>query len=365
MRYNSLFEPGDTILIYANGGDTEDPDCCSRLEQRTIVAVDTEDWDGPNGTKTYVRLTLENMPTTNADLESIDVKGFNAAPNSVNPALDTNGIVYPGDRVMKLYNGRNDCDIITGSYQQNPYSFRHTFIQHISFKHEVTKVELNRSYAEEQGVIAYIKNKMQGLSEQMVDQMASAFYMGRNRNPNNSVTYTRADGSTARLPGETMGILPALFDAHYNNPQLGLIQSAKELLTDADKVKLILEQLLQVQMSGAIARGSTVTMVMDSMAISKFMQMNNAWNKFTGFMVTNTDNVNKKFTLPVIHTPYGPTEIMTDYKFEQIMGNSGNILFLPRELIKMTQRENDMYDITSGSVTKATPGFKFEEVTLP
>ena len=242
---------------------------------------------------------------------------------------------------------------------------KHSFIQHISFKHEVTKQELNRSYADEGGVTAYLGNKMQGLSEQMVDQMASAFYMGRNRSPLNQVTYTRKDGTTANLPSETMGVLPSLFDAHYRNPALGLIRSAEKLMSDEDKVRLILDQLLQVQMSGSVTRGSTITMVMDSMALTKFMQLNNAWNKFTGFMVTKTDNVQKSFTMPVIQTPYGMTEIMTDYKFEQIMNNTGNILFLPRDLIKLTQRENDSYDINSGGITKAAPGFKFEDVTLP
>ncbi len=365
LRYRNLFEAGDTILVYANGNETEDPDCCSRMEQRTVVSVDTEVWVGPQGSQTYVKLTLENTPTTGADLWSISVKGYNFAPNTVRPELNTSGITYAGDRVLKLYNGRNDCDTITASYQENPYARKHSYIQHISFKHDVTKQELNRSYAEENGVQSYLATKMQGLSEQMVDQMASAFYMARNRNPNNSVSYTRPDGTTAFLPGETMGVLPGLFDAHYMNPHKGLIQSARNLLIDEDKVRLVLEQLLQVQMSGAIKRGSTVTMVMDSMAISKFMQMNNAWNKFTGFMVTKTDNVHKEFTLPVIHTPYGPTEIMTCYKFEQLMNNTGNILFFPRDLVKFTQRENDYYDINTGAISKSAPGFRFEDVTLP
>ena len=126
------------------------------MEQRTIIQVTTENRTGPNGLQTYVRLVLENMPTTGADLPTISVKGFNAAPNTVRPELDTNGIVYAGDTILKLYNGRNDCDIITASYQENPYAWKHSYLQHISFKHDVTKGELNRSYAEEGGVMAYL-----------------------------------------------------------------------------------------------------------------------------------------------------------------------------------------------------------------
>jgi hypothetical protein len=52
-----------------------------------------------------------------------------------------------------------------------------------------------------------------------------------------------------------------------------------------------------------VPRGSVTTMVMDNAAMAAFMKLNNAWNKFTGFMVTKTDNVKKDFTLPVIQTP--------------------------------------------------------------
>ena len=160
-------------------------------------------------------------------------------------------------------------------------------------------------------------------------------------------------------------MFPALYDAHQRKPHLGLIKSAANLLTDEDKVRLVLEQILQVQNSGMIPRGSTVTMVMDNTALAAFMKLNNAWNKFTGFMLTRTDNVTKNFTIPTIQTPNGVTEVMQCSELSRLSNNSGVILFVPKSLVMLRARANAKYDIQSGGLVKATQGVNMEDITVP
>jgi len=128
---------------------------------------------------------------------------------------------------------------------------------------------------------------------------------------------------------------------------------------------LILDMILQVQNSGMLPRGSVTTMVMDNTAMAAFMKLNNAWNKFTGFMVTKTDNVKKEFTIPVIQTPNGLTEIMTCSEWNKITRNSGQILFIAKPLVGLRTRANARLDLQSGSIMKSTQGFNIEDVTLP
>ena len=137
------------------------------------------------------------------------------------------------------------------------------------------------------------------------------------------------------------------------------------LLTSEEKVRHILEVILDVQNSGMIKKGEVVTLVANQAAITAMLQMNNAWNKFTGFTVNTNDNTHKKFGLPIIDTPNGTIEFMQDSLLSEMYPNEGVIVALPKSMIGMTTRPNQAVDVPSGSLVKATLGFNFEDVTAP
>jgi len=361
-KYKDMFMPGDTILIKANDpADTEDPECCSGFETRTIVSVSTEDWTGPHGNRSYIKIEVEN-----SDLPNLHMKGYNLAPNAVKPEFNDGVKVYPGDTVLRLYGGRNSCETIIGSTQDTPYRMKQSFIQFVDTSWTMTTAELNMSYDTMDGVNTYLKTKLHNINLKLVTEIANAFWMGTNRTPDNSVSYTRPGATaTSTLPSTTMGVLPTIFEAHAKNPSKGIIKSARKLMLDEDKVRLILETILTVQNSGAVNPSSPVTMVMDQKAYATFLKMNNAWNKLVGQTVTSTDNSIKKFQVPVIETPNGRVEYMMDYSLTRLLGNTGNILFLPKELIVIAQRDKYKWDPSSNSIQAMTPGFRFEEITNP
>jgi hypothetical protein len=68
--------------------------------------------------------------------------------------------IYPGDRVLRAFQSRNDCEQITNEFQENPYTMKQSFIQSIGFKWKLNKSELNRNYATEQGVVDFINSKV-------------------------------------------------------------------------------------------------------------------------------------------------------------------------------------------------------------
>jgi len=354
---NKLIEVNDTVLIYRNAvtDGSADDDCCSTQIIRTVIGMGTTVFNG----QTYTSVTVEGNGNP-GELPVTTYKGRNGfGGNANNTYLDNPDLwyqgIYPGDKVLKLFHSRNDCDPITNTFQLQGYNMKQSFIQHLGYKFSMNKNELNRSYDTKDGVMDYLRQKIRGANLNMVRSAARMFYMGRNRNPINN----------ANLPGETLGIIPALRNAHALKPQLRLIRSAANLLTDEDRVRLILDMILQVQNSGMLPRGSVTTMVMDNAAMAAFMKLNNAWNKFTGFMVTKTDNVKKDFTIPVIQTPNGLTEIMTCSEWTKITRNSGQILFIAKPLVGLRTRANARLDLQSGSILKSTQGFNIEDVTLP
>lgn len=359
--YQDMFKVGDVVLIHANGGDTEDPDCCSRMVQRAVIDIDEEVFDG----KTFTRLTLEDQPTSNSDLPNDSYKGRNGyAGNSNNTALNKPWYIYPGDEVQRLYRTRNDHDKITGRVNDIPDEVKFTHIQHFFNQISFTKAELNTSYAIEEKAIGYIKRKVNNINRIFIDEIASSFYFWQNRGGDSAVTYT-LNGETRRIGSETMGVIPSLYEAHANNPLKGIIQDVSRLRNDDDYVRAFLDQLLAVQEAGVLSQGEKIAVLMDQTAYNSFHKLNAAWNRLMGTLVTSSTNITKDFQIPTITTSFGTMEFLYCQKFSDLMKNSGNILFIPTKMVALVQRENDKYDVQTGTMTKQTMGFKTTDITTP
>lgn len=327
-----MLSVNDTIMIYRNDPTDPDPDCCQQEIVKTITAIDPA-----TGT-----ITFED--------------GF---------VGDTGFTFRQGDVVKKLWHGRNDCDPITNTFGLQPSTAKRSYVQHFGHKWVVKKCDLNKAYATPQGAIDFLHNRIFNANIELVRSMIFTMYLGRNRG--------EICNSGATVPAETQGIISGMYQAQALNPSLQLITSLQNASTDEDKVRHILDELLKTQSSGLIPMGATVTMICNQKALGSLLKMNNAWNKFTGLTIQKTDNVTKDFTLPVIQTPNGRTELKYCQILTELYPNEGVIIFLPKDLITLTSRPHMMADVAIGGAVNGsfpmakaqTLGLRIEDATMP
>lgn len=323
---------GDTILIYATCDD-QDPTCdacCSTIIQKTIVAIDA----------ITGAITVESC------------------------AGEDDLVLQVGDRIVRLYKSRNDGDRITNSFGILPNTAKRSYLQHFGYTVNFAKGELNMAYASENGVKDFIATRMYHSNLAMMREVAFAFYRGRNRG---QAYAGGVFGPAAINPQstETQGLITGILDANIRNPQLDLVRSMHNLITDDDKVRHILTSILAVQNSGFNRPGQKVVMVCNQQAITSLLKMNTARNRFTGVTVNTNDNTNKEFGLPIIKTPSGDVEFTNCEILTEMYPDEGVIIYGYRDLISAVTRENQKIMFESGAVQKASIGWNFVETTLP
>lgn len=313
---------GDTIAIYRSNAWSGSGGCCEQFVEKTIVAVDPV-----NST-----ITIED--------------GF---------VGDTGFTFTQGDKVVFLFHGRNDCQVIDNTFGMTPSLSKRSYIQHFSYTIDFKKCDLNKAYSTPNGAQDFIANRIFNANINLVRQMIHAVYYGRNRG---EVCNTNQD-----LPAETQGLITGIWDANQRNPELELVTSLANALTDSDKVRHILDEILKVQSSGLVNTGDVITLVCNQKALAALMKMNEAWNRFTGFTVYKTDNVTKDFTLPIIQTPNGRIEFKYDTILSERYPNSWVIIMGPKNLIGIKVRKNAMYNYVNNQMVASTLGITVKEVT--
>jgi hypothetical protein len=238
---------GDTILIYQTCDPKEEgcDSCCSTIIQKTITDISA------GGV-----ITVESCVGEDAL------------------------VLQAGDRIVRLYKSRNDGDQITNSFGILPNTAKRSYLQHFGYTVNFAKGEINMAYASENGVKDFISNRMFHSNLAMMREIGFAFYRGRNRGQ----AYTGGVFGPASInpqSTETQGLITGILDANIRNPQLDLVRSMHNLITDDDKVRHILTSILAVQNSGFNRPGQKVVMVCNQQAITGLLKMNNAWNRFT------------------------------------------------------------------------------------
>jgi len=322
---------GDTILIYqtCDPADSACDPCCSTIIQKTIIAI-----SGAG------EILLESC------------------------VGETALTLQPEDRVVRLFKSRNDGDRITNSFGILPNTAKRSYLQHFGYTVNFSKGELNMAYASENGVKDFISNRMYHSNLAMMREVAFAFYRGRNRG---QAFAGGVFGPASINPQstETQGLITGILDSNIRNPQLELVRSMHNLITDDDRVRHILTSILATQNSGFNRPGQKVVMVCNQTAITALLKMNNAWNRFTGVSVQSNDNTNKVFDLPIIKTPSGDVEFTNCEILTEMYPDEGVILYGFRDLFSAITRENQKIMFESGGVQKASVGFSFVETTLP
>ena len=312
---------GDTVLIYRNDPAVPE-DCCNQLIQKTIVAID---------------------PIAN----TITIEGA------------TGFTFKEGDKIKRMYAGRNDGEAITNSFGIIPNTAKRSYIQHFGYKVQFQKGELNKAYASENGVKDFITNRMYHGNLNMLREVAFSFYRGRNRGN------VYGSGVSATQKGETQGLITGILDSNTRLPELELIRSMHNLTTDDDRVRHILNSILKVQNSGFVQQGQVVTMLCNEQALTSLLQMHQAWNRFAGVTVNKNENINKDFQFPIINTPNGRVEWMQCNILSEMYQDEGVIIYGVKDNMMVKARENQTVSLPGGSVEKASLGFNFIDITQP
>ena len=316
----------DTILIYTH---TDGDDCCLTLVQKTIIDIT------PDGC-VCVEMCKWEKP--------MNLSGW--------------------ERIVRLYKSRNDGDAIINSFWILPNTAKRSYLQHFWYTVNFAKWELNQAYASENGVKDFISNRMFHSNLAMMREIAFAFYRWRNRGQaRNGLVYGNTSLSTQ--PTETQWLITGILDANVRNPQLDLVRSMHNLITDDDKVRHILNSILAVQNSGFNRPGQKVTMICNQQAITSLLKMNNAWNRFTWVTVNTNDQFTKEFDLPIIRTPSGDVEFTNCEILSEMYPDEWVIIYWFRDLISAVARENQKIVFESAGIQKASLWFNFVETTIP
>lgn len=325
----------DVILLYSNN-PTEDltADCCSLLIQRNITAIAEITSGADVG---WVTITIGWSP--------VNLTGRKAVAWLCND-------LYLGDEVMKLFHPRNDCDIVDNCNCGGPSTdVKYTNMQHISQCMQFNVTELSRTFDDQVTLQKYINTKLWKPRMDMYREIAMTMYLGRGIN-----------GNSAWVKQETSGYLNLMKLGSLNSGCACKPIHSASGLSDDDKVRKFLDVLIAVQNSSIKQAGDTIYAVMDQRALSALLRMHQSFNKFLGVTVFTNDAQNKRLEFPEITTPSGKVVLAQDDIFGTITRNSGNILFVNKELIKSRARDHISLDESMTPVNRGS-GVVIKNVT--
>lgn len=344
--------------------------CCADTILRAVVAMGYDQLSRPSnfgGTAMYPYVIFEgagngtdgvNKPLFTATGRS-SVPGATIAYNDNYECLNNPekfvDAIYPGDEVVFEYSSFDWCKPITGGYQTQGYTMKQSFAQNFGATISFEDHEVRRGYPEVGGIDAVIGRRLQAIARDLTEQMYRTFWLGENRRPNNP----------SGIPGSTMGLYTELMAAHAAKPWLKIYRTASKAVTMADKARIFLQVLEQVQRHKVAGMGGRITAVMDSQALHTYNNLREAFKKLGGWVEMlpsgNTFDFGRIFN---VKTLYGDVEMMTDVYLEQISGNSGMIVFLNRDLIGSATLPEFTIELPSNSVKKTySQGFRIKKIT--
>lgn len=358
-KYKDLVNVNDRVSVKRNDPtscDNGQADCCSDFILRAVVAKGTAEFNG----KTYPTITLEGGTST-GEPEKLTFKGRNGFGGNQDLACFNNAdryadAVYPGDEVRFEFSSFDPCNPMIGGYQVQGYTMKHSNIQYVGKELCFDWADLRKGYSVEGGISAVIGQRFSAITRDFIEQQARTFYLGENRQRYNA----------AGIPGSTMGLLTEIYAAHAQKPWLKLIRSAGNAVTLEDKALIFMETLMQVQKSKWSGSNPTITVVMDDKAIYTFTMLRKAFKNLGGWIELHQGDTFDFSKMPVIVTPYGKMELLTDTFLTEISGNSGMVLFLDKNLVGARQTSEFVLDLSNGSnqvKEVATTGFQIKDVT--
>lgn len=315
-QWQPLISPWSELQIFQNDPADPDPDCCSNLIQKMVVATDPLTGE----------VTLET--------------GSPAA-----------GFTFrEGDRVRKLYHTRNDCDRVTNTFDIIDNNAYRSYVQKFDYKIRFNRQELNTAYATPRGAMDAVLNRIYHGNLNMVRSIANAAIFGRNRD------------MTATEKGQTMGLYTEIMRAYMNGKDI--VSSAANATGDEDVVRLLLHEILEAQNAWIVNQGDKLIVLCNQKAINALMKVQREFNHLTGFTVNTNDKFRKTFGLPIVETPMGEIEYMTDRTLSETFVHEGVAIIMPEKSIAVLSRKyKEVNDNMTGNITRRELWFEMVDVT--
>lgn len=302
------FNISDEILIYATDGVDA---CCATEYQRQVTAINYQ----------YNTITFNGTAIT----------------------------VALGDRVQRLYEVLNNCDAIVASPtlddMEEYESFYSNFGQTIQFSEE----DLNKCYATAGGVQWFVDSYFMKMNEDQLWAIGNTIWRGRNVKPVNG------------LKTQSMGIINGIDDT-IANYGLSLRADFKNLTTDDQRIKALLDQIYLAQQCGVKNMDPIIIGVCTHRAYNNLTKMNQAWNRILGCVPTCSSSMEKQFNIYSISGPFGRVEFTSDAILNTYYRDKSVIILMPKNQMKLYMKQNRKVN-EAGGLDKVVTGFEFDDIT--
>jgi hypothetical protein len=268
--------------------------------------------------------------------------------------LESAVTAYDGNRVLRLFNTRNDDDNIVNTYNLQGNDEMESFFQNFQGEINFTTKQLNKTYQYPEGPEEYVSSIFSNFLQHQIHEFGFGFWRGRNLPQNGTVS-----------KGEMLGVITAVNNAMAATG-LSLVTSLASLTSEDLQVRAIIDEIYQAQMSGLVDEGQPLTIVCNYMAFQALSKLNNAWNKLAGVTVFDDVGTDIKLQVRRIVGQFGTVEFMADHFLNIQYPNRSIMCIIPRNLVKLYMRTNESVNIEGGApaMNKYVPGMKFTDISL-
>ena len=270
------------------------------------------------GTATDMSVDAVVKQIVDATHVKIEVKVVNGVA-----ATATNAIaIKVGSKVRRGGWLRNDQDVIDRPIYMSKYLEFKSYVQHFSRRISFTKQEINQEYKYFTDVKQFVQNRIATQMAILAHELNVALYKGTNEAP------------TAQAKKQMLGLEKVCVEGN----------GVKDLTGSTDMIKDLFEEFQKAQASSAVSGSSRLQVLCNSKFLTEISYTQRDKIRFM-------DNVSKlDFSIPVLSTPYGEVELLTDPVLDEFYPYS--VAFtLPRELVTCWFRENTHVD-ENGNLVK-------------
>ena len=260
--------------------------------------------------------------------------------------------VYNGNRILRLFNVRNDGDDILNTYNLQGAKEMEVFYQNFQGEINFTTAQLNKTYQYPEGPENYVSSIFSNFLQHQIHEYGFAFWRGRNLAP------------TASQKSEMLGIFPAIEETMAVTG-LSLRRDLSGLTSDDDQVRAIIDEIYEAQMSGLVDEGQPLTIVSNNAALRALTKLNGAWNKLAGVTVFDDTGTDVKLNVRKVVGQFGTIEFMADHFMNILYPKKAMMIIIPRNLISMRMRVNETVNVDGSAPTfnKYVPGLQFTDIS--
>lgn len=243
--------------------------------------------------------------------------------------------IKEGQQVERLYNPRNDNDVDFKAVYTPGYKEYKSYIQHFTRTLTFTKAELNKIYTYEGMAAKEVENKFKFAVSVIFQEINKAIYKGRNRGP--------GAGEFDKM--EMLGLETAV--NHCG--------TRFTVTNPANAVNDLYGQISLAYQSGIIGTGDPLMLLCNTQFISELAKADRDKIRYTDKVVEKLN-----YEVKQINTPFGSATLVVDQAMRTLYP-TGTAFIVPRSMISLFVRENDVGDHKEKFVTRADRSIRVDE----